>query len=114
VYTVTFFGEENMRSKDVNAKKCPRLHAALVREETRARAGWTRVAELRRAGQDKSAARLVKRLLGVQGDPMPEERREYLAQYNLEHKEEIKERRHQEAEIRRRTIAMLTNVRRKR
>jgi hypothetical protein len=45
---------------------------------------------------------------------MSEETKEKLRQYNLEHKEEIKERRHQEVEVRRRTIAMLTNVRRKR
>ena len=103
-----------MRSKDVNAKKCPHLHAALVREESRSRDGWVRVVELRRAGQDDAAGRLVRKLLGIQGPPMSKETKEKLRQYNLEHKEEIRERRHQEVEVRRRTIAMLTNVKRKR
>jgi DNA polymerase III delta prime subunit len=97
-----------VKSKNVDPVKCPRLHAALVRMEARENEGWKRVVELRRTGQDGSASRLVRKLLGVQGEPMSEETKEKLRQYNEEHAEEIKERKQQEREIQRRTIALLT------
>jgi len=97
-----------VRSKDVDPVKCPRLHAALLRMEARDREGWSRVAELRRSGEDGSASRLVRRLLGIRGEPMSEETKEKLRQYNEEHADEIRERKEQEREIRQRTIALLT------
>jgi hypothetical protein len=98
-----------MRSRDVDPVKCPVLHAKLVRQEERASAEWQRVSELKRAGKDGSAKRLVKKLLGVKkGPPMPEEVKEELARHKEEHAVEIKERKDQEREIHRRTIALLT------
>lgn len=103
-----------MRSKDVDPVKCPRLHAALVRQEEREAAEWARVAELRRGGKDGSAKRLVKKILGVKkGPPMPEEKKAELAQWKEEHKDEIAERKQQEREVRQRTIAMLTTGKKK-
>lgn len=102
-----------MRSKDVDPVKCPSLYAALKRAEVRyIDEGWARVAEFRRTGQDGAADRLVRKLLGVQGPPMSEETKEKLRLYNEEHKDEIKERKQQEREIRQRTIALLTTGRR--
>jgi hypothetical protein len=103
-----------MRSKDVDPVKCPRLHAALLRKEQSREADWQRVAELRRRGQDGSAKRLVKKLLGVKkGPPMTEERKAELAKWKEDHKEEIAERDRQEREIRARTIALLTTGKKK-
>ena len=103
-----------MRSKDVDPVKCPRLHAKLVAQEQKAAADWERVSKLRQSGQDGSAKRLVKKILGVKkGPPMSEETKAQLAQHKEEHKEEIAERKQQEAEIRKRTIALLTTGKRK-
>jgi hypothetical protein len=103
-----------MRSKDVDPVKCPRLHAALLRKEEREQAEWARVVELRKVGKDGSAKRLVKKILGVQkGPPMTEERKTELAKWKDEHKVEIAERKQQEREIRRRTIALLTTGKKK-
>lgn len=103
-----------MRSKDVDPVKCPKLHAALLRNEEREAAEWTRVAELRKIGRDGSARRLVKKILGVKkGPPMTDEKKETLAQWKEEHKEEIAERKQQEREIRQRTIALLTTGKRR-
>jgi hypothetical protein len=102
-----------MRSKDVNPEKFPHLYAALRRAEVRyIDNGWARVAELRRSGQDDSAGRLARKLLGVQGPPMSEETKEKLRRYNEDHKEEIRERKQQEREVRQRTLAILTTGRR--
>lgn len=97
-----------MKLSDVDPVKCPRLYAALERGLDRQYNGWAHVVELRREGQLDAADRLVRKLLGVQGPPMSEETKEKLRLYNEEHKEEIKARRQQEAETRRRTIALLT------
>lgn len=97
-----------MRSKDVDPEKCPRLHAALVRQEEAREAEWKRVSELKKKGKDGSAKRLVRKLLGVKkGPPMTEDVKEHLAQHKAEHKEEIAERKQQEKEVRARTIALL-------
>lgn len=102
-----------MRSRDVDPVKCPTLYAALKRAEVRyIDEGWARVVELRRTGQDGSAERLIRKLLGVQGPPMSEETKEKLRRWNEEHKEEIQERKKTEREIRSRTIALLTTGRR--
>jgi hypothetical protein len=103
-----------MKLTDVDPVKCPHLYAALRRGQERQHAGWVRVMELRRAGQDGSADRLVRKLLGVQGEPMTEEKKEYLDNYKVEHKDEIRERQQQRQEIRRRTLALLTTGKKKR
>ncbi len=98
-----------MRSKDVDPVKCPVLYAKLLRQEQKADADWKRIAELRKSGQDGSARRMVKKVLGVKkGPPMTEEKKATLADWKEQHKDEIKERKQQEREIRRRTIALLT------
>ena len=98
-----------MRSKDVDPVKCPLLHAKLILQEQKADADWKRIAELRKTGQDGSARRMVKKVLGVKkGPPMTAETKETLRKHNEEHAEEIKDRKQLEREIRRRTIAMLT------
>jgi hypothetical protein len=103
-----------MKPIDVDPERCPRLYAALQRERERRDAGWKRVQELRREGRDQSAQRVVKQILGVKkGPPMSEDKKEHLAQWKEEHKDEIKERKQQEREVRKRTIALLTNVKRK-
>lgn len=102
-----------MKPSDVDPVKCPRLHAALEREQARRSDGWAKVAQLRREGSDCAAQRLIRKLLGVQGEPMSEETKQKLREYSEEHKEEIEERKQQEREIHKRTIALLTAGRRK-
>jgi len=103
-----------MGISDVDPVKCPRLHAALQRERERREEAWKRVQELRKEGRDQSAKRVVKKILGVKkGPPMSEEKKEELAQWKEEHKDEIKERKDQAREIRKRTIALLTTGKRK-
>lgn len=97
-----------MKLSDVDPVKCPHLYAALQRGLDHQYNGWAHVVELRREGKEDSADRLVRKLLGVQGPPMSEETKEKLRKYSEDHKEEIKARRHQEAETRRRTLALLT------
>lgn len=91
----------------VDPKRCPTLHRSLVRSHGHAREGWARVVELRATGQEEMAARLVRRLLGVQGEPMSEEKKEALRRWKEEHKDEIKERKQTELEVRKRTLALL-------
>ena len=101
----------------VDARKCPALHRALeasarwLREE---RAEWVRVAELRVAGQSETADRVARKLLGVQGPPMPEEKKAELREWREAHKEEIAERAKLKRLLRRRTLALLTTGRRRR
>ena len=97
-----------MKLSDVNPVKCPHLYAALKRGQESQYEGWVRVVELRRSGQEDAAGRLVRKLLGVQGPPMPEEVKEKLRRYNEEHRDEIRERRLQAVATRRRTLALLT------
>lgn len=73
----------------VDAKRCPRLHAALERGLERTRGAWKRVVDLRMAGDIEKASRVADRLLGVQGPPMPDEVKAKLRQYAEEHKDEI-------------------------
>jgi len=53
---------------------------------------FAKVVELREKGEDASARRAVKKILGVQGPPMSEETKEKLRVYKETHKEEIKRR----------------------
>lgn len=91
----------------VDAQKCPHLYRALVRGRALVRDEWKRVVELRRAGQVDEADRLVRRLLGIQGPPMTEEKKAELRAWKEEHKDEIKGREKQRREVRQRTLALL-------
>jgi hypothetical protein len=91
----------------VDVKRCPRLHRALVLGRLRQRADWAKVLELRQAGEDEAAERLVRRILGVKGPAMSEEKKAELRAYKEAHKEEIKQRQKQRQEVRRRTLALL-------
>lgn len=95
------------RSVAVDPTRFPSLYRALSRISQEQREGWSKVTQLRRAGEDDAADRLARKLLGVQGPPMSEETKEKLRRYNEEHKEEIKERRLQERLVRQRTLAIL-------
>lgn len=96
-----------MNPSNVDPVKCPRLYAALQRMKDAAREGWLKVSELRKAGDTDAASRLSRKLLGVKNPPMTEEKKAELKAYNETHKDEIKERRHHEREVRRRTMALL-------
>lgn len=64
------------RISAVDPEKYPALYRATERGKelaAKSRDGWAQVAELRRTRQDAAADRLVKQLLGVKGDPMPED-----------------------------------------
>ncbi|HTF55979.1 MAG TPA: DUF2924 domain-containing protein [Planctomycetota bacterium] len=60
----------------VDGEKFPALRRALERGSRlvdEGRAKWAQLAELRRTRQDAAADRLVKQILGVKGEPMPED-----------------------------------------
>ena len=97
----------------VDGEKYPALRRALDRSRP-ARDGWSRVVLLRTVREVDAADRLVRKLLGVQGPPMSEETKEKLREYNETHKEEIKLRKEQKLEVRRRTIALLSTGSRRR
>lgn len=96
-----------MKLSNVDPIKCPRLYAKLKALEEQRQAGWGKVAELKRTGDTDAAAKLSRKLLGIQGPPMSEETKEKLRAYNEANKEEIRERRRREREVRRRTLALL-------
>ena len=101
----------------VDPVKYPALHRTLeagVRRLREGRAEWARVAELRAAGDADAADRLARKLLGVQGPPMTEEKKAELREWREAHKEEIAERAKQKRLLRRRTMAMLATGRRRR
>lgn len=91
----------------VDQQKYPHLYHALVRGRAMERDEWGRVVELRRAGQADEADRLVRRLLGVQGPPMSEDKKAELRAWKEEHKDEIKGREKQKRVVRQRTLALL-------
>jgi hypothetical protein len=99
----------------VDPVKCPRLYAALERSRVQYREKWERVLELRRQGLDESAERLTKKLLGVKSKkpPMSAEKKAELADWKREHKDEIKARKQQARDVRRRTLALLKTGRRR-
>jgi hypothetical protein len=60
----------------VDGEKFPALRRAMERGSKlvdEGRAKWAQLAELRRTRQDAAADRLVKQILGVKGEPMPED-----------------------------------------
>ena len=97
-----------MNPSNVDPVKCPRLYAKLKALEEQRQAGWGKVTELKRTGDTDAAGKLSKKLLGVKTTPMTPERKAELKEYNEIHKDEIKDRRRQEREVRKRTVALLT------
>lgn len=99
----------------VNRRKFPALYASLERGLVawrKEREQWARVWNLRRRGHDDQADRLAKKLIGVQGPPMTEEKKEYLRQWKLEHKDEIAERKRMKATVRQHVKAIVAAPRR--
>ena len=96
-----------MKLSSIDPVKCPTLYRKVEQMLARRGEGWGRVVSLRTAGEQDAADRLVRKLLGIQGPPMSEETKQKLREYNETHKEEIKARKEQEREVRRRTLALL-------
>ena len=92
----------------VDPKKCPTLHRVLtLMLQGSRRSDWAKVVELRASGQADEADRAARKAMGVKGEPMTEETKEKLRQYNEEHKEEIKERAQLKRQIKARTRAIM-------
>ena len=97
----------------VDPKRFPALHRSLTRGLA-GREKWAQVAELRKAGEYEKADKLAAELLGVQKEPMTEEKREYLDSYRETHKEEIAAKRRERAERRKRLKELAKAGRRRR
>lgn len=76
----------------VDAKRCPTLHRCLTLMLERGRGQWTKVVELRAAGDLDAADRIAKRAMGIMPEPMSEETKQKLKEYNETHKEELRDR----------------------
>ena len=87
--------------KEFRTRRVSKLRAHW-RVECPVRADWQKVIDARRQGNDETAARIARKLLGIQGPPMTEETKEKLRRYQEEHAEEIKARRAIQAAGRRR------------
>lgn len=76
----------------VDPAKYPAIHAALVRgqeyKEKRLQR-WREATELRKQGLNAKADRLVKKILGVKGKPMSEEKKAWFREYTEANKEKI-------------------------
>lgn len=94
----------------VDPQRCPTLHRALTRmlERGHSQGDWAKVVELRAKGDLEAAGRIARRAMGIAPEPMDDETKMKLRAHAEEHKEEIKGRRKQEREVRRRTTALLT------
>lgn len=71
------------------------------------RAAWTKVAELRRAGDGDAADRLARRAMGIKSEPMSEETKEKLRLWKEEHAAEIQARKDLDALTKARTRAIM-------
>lgn len=71
---------------------------------------WRKVAESRADG--KVPRTQIRRLLGVQVEPMSEEKKEYLKNYSIEHKDDIKRARKNRKALDRLTQASLAPLKR--
>ncbi len=94
----------------VSKRKYPSLHRSLQQGAApyrKERADWLRVSTLRAKGRPEQAQRIARRLMGIEGPPMSEEVKAKLKQYNLEHADEIRQRREQKAALRHRTKEIL-------
>lgn len=81
----------NDGSVAVDRKKCPTLHRCLELGSQSSREAWQKVVTLRLSGQGAAADREIRKILGIKGEPMDEETKAKLREYNEAHKEEIKE-----------------------
>lgn len=100
----------------VDRKKYPTLHRSLEAGAAKVRAErqkWAHVLELRGRGKRATAERVAKRLLGIKGPPMSEEKKAELRRWKEEHREEIKERRQQKAAFKKRVQQLARAPRRK-
>lgn len=97
----------------VDAQRCPTLHRALTQMLERRR-DWAKVVELRAKGELDAADRIAKRAMGIVPEPMSEEAKEKLREYNETHKEEIKERAKLKRTIKSRTRQIMVAPGRKR
>lgn len=100
----------------VDPKRCPALHRAMTRAGERvrkARAAWQRVVDARREGHDETADRIAAKLMGIQGPPMSEEKKQELRAYYEAHKEEIAARRRAKAAAKKRMKEVLKARRRR-
>lgn len=99
----------------VDKKKCPALHRVLTRMAARlqeSRKDWGRVIEARKAGEEDKADRIARRLMGIQGPEMSEEKKAELKAYYEAHKDEIAAKRKAKAAAKRR-MKELTKARRR-
>jgi hypothetical protein len=98
-----------VKSKDINPKRYPNIHAATLRGEALVMAelaGWSRVETLRREGHCESADRVARKLLGVV-EPMSEEAKAKLREYRNTHKEELALKAKAKAQLRKRTKVLM-------
>lgn len=100
----------------VDSERCPTLHRALSRmiERRAERGDWMQVVELRAKGEFDAADRIARRAMGIMPEPMSEEAKEKLREYNETHKEEIKERVKLKRIVKARTQAIMVAPRRRR
>lgn len=71
--------------------KTKKVREALSHFKACVYAEWEEVITARRAGENDKADRLVKKILGITGPPMTEEKKAELRAYREEHKEELAE-----------------------
>jgi len=102
-------------AKKFDAQKYPYLAAATDRGNAlvqKNKDDWKRVIELKAAGKEGSADRLVRKIFGIQ-EPMTEEDKEKLRIYNADHAEEIKQRKEERKALKARTLELIQNTSKK-
>lgn len=97
----------------VDPERCPALHRMLTRMVGR-QSDWAKVVELRAKGELDAADRIARRAMGIASEPMSEETKQKLREYNETHREEIKERAKLKRTIKSRTRQIMVAPGRKR
>lgn len=97
----------------VDPKRFPILHRCLTRMVETSRGPWAKVVELRASNEPDAADRAARKAMGIKSEPMSEETKAKLREYNETHKDEIKARREQERVVRQRTRAIMAAPRRR-
>jgi len=97
----------------VDLNRCPALHRMLTRMVGR-QSDWATVVELRAKGELDAADRVAKRAMGIMPEPMSEEAKRKLREYNEIHKDEIKARAKLKRVARARTREIMVAPRRRR